>query len=54
MEKDMITKRVNLGVSAGSCSVGRQRKRWIDIVKDCLRKRFGSQASKENGIWDLA
>ena len=27
------------GVCAGSRSVGRPRKRWIDTVIDCLRKR---------------
>ena len=27
------------GVCAGSHSVGRLRNRWIDTVKDCLRKR---------------
>ena len=39
MEKDRIAKRVYLGECAGSCSVGRPRKRWIDTVEDCLRKR---------------
>ena len=24
---------------AGSCSVGRLRKRWIDTMMDCLKKR---------------
>ena len=28
-----------LGECAGSRSVGRPRKRWIDTVKDCLKKR---------------
>ena len=32
-------KKVYVGECAGSCSVGRPRKRWIDSVKDCLRKR---------------
>ena len=27
------------GKCAGSCSVGRPRKRWIDTVKECLKKR---------------
>ena len=50
MEKDRITKRVYVGVCAGSCPVVRSRNRWIDTVKDYLRKkRFGCQASKENG-----
>ena len=46
MEKERIAKRVYVGVCAGSRSVGRPRKRCIDIVKECL-KRFGCQASKE-------
>ena len=38
------------GECAGSCSVGRPRKRWVDTLKDCLiKERFGYQASKENG-----
>ena len=49
MERDRIAKRINVGECADSCSVGRVRKRLIDTVKDCLRKRFGFQASKENG-----
>ena len=39
MENDRIAKKVYVGESAGSHSVGRQRKRWIGTVKDCLRKR---------------
>ena len=39
MENDRIAKRVYVGECAGSHSVGRPRKRWIDTVKDCLRKR---------------
>ena len=39
MENDMITKRVYLGEYAGSSSVGRLWKRWIDTVKDCWKKR---------------
>ena len=46
MEKDKIAKR---GEFAGSCSMGRPRKKWIDSVKDFKKKRFGCQASKENG-----
>ena len=49
MEKERIAKRVYVGECAGSCSEGRSRKRGIDIVTECLRKRFGCQASKENG-----
>ena len=39
MENDRIDKRVYVGECAGNCSVGWLWKRWIDIVKDCLRKR---------------
>ena len=39
MENDRIAKRLYVGECAGSCSVGRAWKRWISIVKDCLRKR---------------
>ena len=49
MENNRIAKRVYVDESAGSHSVGRLWKRWIDIVKNCLKKRFGCQASKENG-----
>ena len=49
MEKEKIAKRVHVGECAGSRSVGRPRKRWIDTVKDCLRESYGCQASKEKG-----
>ena len=39
MENNRIAKRVYKGECARSCSVGRQRKRWINTVKDCLKKR---------------
>ena len=39
MENDMISKRVYVGKCAGSWSVGRLQKRWIDNVKEFLRKR---------------
>ena len=39
MERDRITKRVFVGDCTGTRSVGKPRKRWIDAVKDCLRKR---------------
>ena len=38
-ERDRIAKRVYVGKCAGSCSVGRPQKRWIDTMKECLRKR---------------
>ena len=34
-----------VGECAGIHSLGRLQKRWIDTVKDCLRK-----TSKENGV----
>ena len=37
--KEKIVKRVYVREFAGSRSVGRPRKRWIDTVKECLRKR---------------
>ena len=43
MENDRISKRVYVGECAGSRSVGRPRKKSIDIVKDCLKKRSGKQ-----------
>ena len=39
MNMDRITKRVYVGECSGSHSVGRPWKRWIDTVKECLRKR---------------
>ena len=39
MESDRIAKRVYVGEWAGSCSVYRLGKKWIDAVKDCLRKK---------------
>ena len=39
MERDKITKRVYVGECCGSHSVGRPQKRWIDAVKECLKKR---------------
>ena len=39
MESDRIAKKVYVGECAGSHSVARPQKRWIDVVKDCLRKR---------------
>ena len=39
MENDRIAKRVYVGECGGSRSVGRLQKRWIDTVKECLKKR---------------
>ena len=49
MENDRIANMVYVRECAGSRSVGRQCRRWINTVKDCLRKRFRYQRSKENG-----
>ena len=38
MENERTGKRQFLGVCAGSHSVGRPQKRWIDTGKDCLGK----------------
>ena len=38
MENERIAKRVYVGECAGSRSLDRPRKRWIDSVKDCLKK----------------
>ena len=38
MENDRIAERVYVRECAGSLSLGRPRKRWIDTVKECLRK----------------
>ena len=39
MGNDRIAERVYVGECADSHSMGRPRKRWIDIVKDCLLRR---------------
>ena len=36
LEMDRIAKRIYVGESAGSHSVGRPWKRWIDTVEECL------------------
>ena len=52
IEDDKITKRGYVRNCAGRRSVGRLRKRWIDTVKDCLRKRGVdvSQARRMVGV----
>ena len=50
MENDRTAKGIHVEVCAGNRSVGSLWKIWIETVKDCLRKkRFGCEASKENG-----
>ena len=39
MENVQIAKSVYVGEYAGICPVGSPRKRWIDTVKECLKKR---------------
>ena len=39
MENDIIAKRFYVGVCAGSRSLGKLRKRWIDSVQECLKNR---------------
>ena len=39
MKNDRIAKRLYVGEWAGSRSVSRPRKRWIDTLKDSLKKR---------------
>ena len=39
MENNIIAKTVYVGECAGSCSVAMPRKRWIDFVNGCIRKR---------------
>ena len=39
IKKERIAKRVYIGECAGNHSEGRPRKRWIDTVNDCLKKR---------------
>ena len=39
MENNRIAKRVYVDECAGSRSVGRPQKRWINTLKDCLKKR---------------
>ena len=39
IERALVAKRVYVGQCAGTRSVGRPKKRYIDTVKECLRKR---------------
>ena len=39
IERERIVKRVYVGECDGSGSEGRPWKRWIDTVKECLRKK---------------
>ena len=46
---DENVKRIYVGEYLGSHLVGRPRKRWIDLVNDCLKKRYKCWAGNENG-----
>ena len=39
MERDRIAKSVYVGECADSHSVGRPRKKWLDTVNECLKRR---------------
>ena len=50
MENDRIAKRIYVGECAGSLSVGRPRKRWIDTFEELFEEKgFGCQVSMNNG-----
>ena len=51
MKKGRIAKRVYVGECAGRLSVGRLRKRWIDTVKDYLRKRSSDIRQARRMVW---
>ena len=54
MERYRIAKRVYVGECAGSCSVGRPQKRWIDIVKEYLRKRNLDDRQERRMVLDMS
>ena len=47
IETDRITKQVYVKECAGTCSVGRPWKRWIDTMKDCLKKKGVCMSGKQ-------
>ena len=56
MENGRVAKKVYMGECAGSRSVGKQRKRWIETVKDCLKKRGldvrqGRRMVHDRSVW---
>ena len=48
-ESDRIAKRVYIGECAGNRSMDGSRKRWIDTVKECLRKKRLDVRQARNG-----
>ena len=56
MGNDRIVQGVNVGECADSSSVSRPRKRWIDTVKDCFKKRDldvrqARRMVHDRGVW---
>ena len=56
MDNDIIAKRVYVGECAGSRSLARPWKSWIDTVKDCLKKRGlevrqAKQIGHDRNVW---
>ena len=50
-ENEWMGKKVYVGKFAGSPSVGWPQKRWINTMKDCLKKKkFECQSSEENWV----
>ena len=47
----MITKRVYVGEFNGNRSAGRPRKRWLDTVKECLKKR-GLDVPQDRSVYE--
>ena len=54
IEKDRIAKKVYVGEYAGSCSLGRLWKRWIDTAKECIKKNlfYIRQARRMVGVFE--
>ena len=50
MKNKRIVKRIYVVECASSCSVGWPRKRWIDTVKDCLKKK-GLKIGQPRSEW---
>ena len=55
VENDRIAKRVYVGECTGSHLVGRLQKRWIDTVKECLRRgldvRQAGRMVHDRSVW---
>ena len=52
LENDRISKRMYIGECVGSRSIGRLRKRWIDFVCDCLKKRDLNVGQTRRMVYD--